>query len=61
MTVTTLMVQGGIQVITLMQVFNWFRSKSIGCILSGIEVASMAGFALQFVVGGFWENFPETP
>jgi hypothetical protein len=44
-----------------MQLFNWFKENIIGTVLSGWQLSSQVGYAVQFLVGGFWSSFPNKP
>jgi hypothetical protein len=43
----------GIEVITIVQLFNWFPRKLNGTILFAIKIIQPLTFGLQFVIGGF--------
>ena len=41
--------------------FNWFPKPYIGTILTLWLLSESLGFALQFVIGGYWKYFPFVP
>ena len=41
--------------------FNWFPKPYIGTVLTLWLLSESLGFAMQFVIGGFWKYFPFVP
>lgn len=52
--VCLLLLQAGIEIINLMQLFNWFSKKYLGTVISIWLMSSNLGFMMQFFVGGWW-------
>ena len=44
-----------------MQLFNWFKTKYMGTVFSAVLFVAQSAFILRFVIGGFWEYFPDAP
>jgi len=49
-----MLLQSGIEIIMVMQLFNWFNKKQLGTIISFWLLCNSLGYAMQFVIGGFW-------
>ena len=41
--------------------FNWFPKAYLGTILTLWLLSDPIGFALQFLIGGYWQYFPYVP
>ena len=46
--------QSGINIIATIQVFNWFPKAYLGTVLTLWLLSDPFGFALQFLIGGYW-------
>ena len=53
--------RSGIMIVTAIQLFNWFPKKVYGLVLSVTLLCSPLAFLLVFVIGGFYDCFPDMP
>jgi hypothetical protein len=53
--------RSGIMIVTAIQLFNWFPKKVYGLVLSVTLLCSPLAFFLEFVIGGFYDCFPDMP
>jgi hypothetical protein len=51
----------GIEIITIVQLFNWFSAKYNGTILFTIMLVGPLAFFMQFAIGGYFHCFPDMP
>lgn len=51
----------GIELITIVQLFNWFPRRFNGTTLFLIKIIQPITFGMQFVIGGYTKCFPNMP
>lgn len=51
----------GLEIITIVQLFNWFAKKHNGVTLLMIKLVQPLAFWMQFSIGGYLQCFPNMP
>lgn len=59
--VGTMFFQAGIEVITIVHLFNWFPTKWFGTVLTSWYLWGPIAFYCQFALHGNWKYFPNPP